>query len=308
MPFIIAGMIFTLLVAIGFAIGTSIERSVNIRQIQQIKAATEPEPILATELTKPWSHRIIVPMLGRISSVMAKLAPSTVLQTNRQRLQQAAHPWGLTAEVFLMVRVLSTLIGLAIAGLILLRGLLPTNTTWLAVIAAASVGLLAPGWMIDRIAQNRQREIRKELPNTIDLLVVSVEAGLGLDGAISEIIERESGPLTEEFEQTLTEIRLGKSRQDAWRNLAKRTQVDDLSAFMAAICQAEELGSSISRVLRTHSDTLRIKRKIHVRELANMIPVKMLFPLVFCIFPAMFVVILGPGAITIMHTMGNMGK
>jgi len=308
MPFIIAGMIFALLVAIGLAIGTSIERSANIRQIQQIKAITEPEPILATELTKPWSHRIIVPMLERISSVIAKLAPSSVLQTNRQRLQQAAHPWGLTAEVFLMVRVLSTVAGLAIAGVIVLRGLLPTNITWLAAIGAASVGVLAPGWLIDRIAQNRRREIRKDLPNVIDLLVVSVEAGLGLDGAISEIIERESGPLTEEFEQTLTEIRLGKQRQDAWRNLAKRTQVDDLSAFMAAICQAEELGSSISRVLRTHSDTLRIKRKIHVRELANKIPVKMLFPLVFCIFPAMFVVILGPGAITIMHTMGNMGK
>jgi len=303
MPFIIAGMVFALLVAIGLAIGTSIERSSHIRQIQQIKTLRESEPILAPEMTKPWSHRIVAPMLKRISNMIAKLAPSSVLQTTRQRLQQAAHPWGLTAEVFLMVRVLSTLVGLAIGGVILLRGLLPTNITWLAVIAAASVGLLAPGWMIDRIAQNRRREIRKDLPNIIDLLVVSVEAGLGLDGAISEIIERETGPLTEEFEQTLTEIRLGKQRQDAWRNLAKRTQVDDLSAFMAAICQAEELGSSISRVLRTHSDTLRIKRKM-----ANMIPVKMLFPLVFCIFPAMFVVILGPGAITIMHTMGNMGR
>jgi len=308
MPFVIAGMVFALLVAIGFAIGTSIERSVHTRQIQQIKIATEPESILATELTKPWSHRIVVPMLERVSRLIGKLAPSSVLQTNRQRLQQAAHPWGLTSEIFLMVRVLSTLVGLAIGGVILLRGLLPTNITWLAAIAAASVGLLAPGWLIDRIAQNRRREIRKDLPNTIDLLVVSVEAGLGLDAAISEIIERESGPLTDEFEQTLTEIRLGKSRQEAWRNLAKRTQVDDLSAFMAAICQAEELGSSISRVLRTHSDTLRIKRKIRVRELANQIPVKMLFPLVFCIFPAMFVVILGPGAITIMHTMGNMGR
>ena len=308
MPLAIAGLVFVLLVAIGFIIGTNIERGAHVRQIQQINTVAEPEPILATELTKPWSHRIVAPMLERISSVVGKLAPSSVLQTNRQRLQQAAHPWGLTAEIFFVVRALSTLTGLAIAGLILLRGLLPANISWLGAIGAASVGVLAPGWMIDRIAQNRRREIRKSLPNVIDLLVVSVEAGLGLDAAISEIIERESGPLTEEFEQALTEIRLGKSRQDAWRNLAKRTQVDELSAFMAAICQAEELGSSISRVLRTHSDSLRIKRKIRVRELANMIPVKMLFPLVFCIFPAMFVVILGPGAITIMHTMGNIGK
>ena len=308
MPFVIAAMVFTLLVAIGLAIGTSIESSAHIRHIQQIRTAAEPEPILTTELTKPWSHRIVVPMLETVAGVIGNLAPSSVLQTNRQRLQQAAHPWGLTSEIFLMVRMLSTLVGVAIAGMIVLRGLLPANITWLAAIAAASGGLLGPGWLIDRIAQKRRQEIRKDLPNIIDLLVVSVEAGLGLDGAISEIIERESGPLIDEFDQALAEIRLGKQRQEAWRNLAKRTQVDDLSAFMAAICQAEELGSSISRVLRTHSDTLRIKRKIHVRELANKIPVKMLFPLVFCIFPAMFVVILGPGAITIMHTMGNMGR
>ena len=308
MPFVIAGIVFVLLMAIGFAIGTSIESSAHIRQLQQMRTASEPEPILTTELAKPWAHRIIGPMLERVSSVIGKLAPSSLLQANRQRLQQAAHPWGLTSEIFLMVRMSSTLVGIAIAGMIVLRGLLPANITWLAAIATASGGLLGPGWLIDRIAQKRRREIRKDLPNVIDLLVVSVEAGLGLDAAISEIIKRESGPLIDEFDQALAEIRLGKQRQDAWRNLAKRTQVNDLSAFMAAICQAEELGSSISRVLRTHSDTLRIKRKIYVRELANKIPVKMLFPLVFCIFPAMFVVILGPGAITIMHTMGGMGK
>ncbi len=308
MPFVIAGIVFALLVAIGFAIGTSIDSSAHIRQLQQMRTAPEPEPILTTELAKPWGHRIVVPMLERVSSVIGKLAPSSLLQTNRQRLQQAAHPWGLTSEIFLMVRMLSTLMGIAMAGMIVLRGLLPANITWLAAIATASGGLLAPGWLVDRIAQKRRREIRKDLPNVIDLLVVSVEAGLGLDAAISEIIERESGPLIDEFDQALAEIRLGKQRQDAWRNLAQRTQVNDLSAFMAAICQAEELGSSISRVLRTHSDTLRIKRKIRVRELANQIPVKMLFPLVFCIFPSMFVVILGPGAITIMHTMGGMGK
>ena len=134
-----------------------------------------------------------------------------------------------------------------------------------------------------------------------------MEAGLGLDGAIKELVQREQGPLMDEFNHALTEIRLGKPRAAAWHGLAARSQVRDLSSFMAALCQAEQLGSGISSVLRTHSDALRIKRTLRVRELAGKIPIKMLFPLIFFIFPAMFVVILGPAGITMMRSFGNLG-
>jgi len=308
MALIIAGTVFGLLLAIGVAIAMGIEQNPVLERMAQIGEQPETEPILTPELAKSWRERVVTPFLDSISSFISNLAPSSMLQDNRQRLQRAGRPWGLTAEVFLMLRGVSV-IGAVVVTLVIVRGgFLPPTMNWLAVIATVSAGLLGPSWIIDRTANERCRQIRKALPEAIDLLVVSVEAGLGLDGAISEIIKRESGPLADEFAQALTEIGMGKQRQAAWRNLADRTQVSELSAFMAAICQAEELGSSISKVLRSHSETLRIKRKLYIRELANKIPVKMLFPLVFCIFPCMFVVILGPGALTILETVGKLGS
>ena len=307
MPFVIAGLVFALLLAIGLSLASTLERSAVLRRMEQIGETRTSEPLLATEFAKSWSQRIVTPMLRNVSEWIASFAPATLLQANRQRLQRAGHPWGLMADGFLTLRLVSLVAGLlAAAGVLRLTGV-GSGFRFLLAIGAASAGYLAPSWMVDRIANKRCRQIKKALPNVIDLLVVSVEAGLGLDGAIAEIIERESGPLIDEFTYALTEIRLGKHRRDAWRNLGERAHVADLSAFMAALCQAEELGSSISKVLRTHSQTLRIKRTIQVRELANKIPVKMLFPLIFFIFPSMFIVILGPGAISIMHTMSNLG-
>ncbi len=307
MLFIIAGAVFGLLIAVGLLIAMNIDRSVVVRRMAQIGDIREREEILVPELTKAWTERVTAPMLGKATGWIGTLAPASLLESSRRRLQRAGQPGGITPEAFLMLRAFAVLAGLVVAVLILTQTHLPAGIKFLLVLAAATGGVLAPSWALDRVAEKRAGQIRKALPNVIDLLVVSVEAGLGLDGAITEIISRESGPLTDEFNYALAEIRLGKTRRDAWRNMADRAQVRDLSAFMAAVCQAEELGSSISKLLRTHSETLRIKRSIAVRELANKIPVKMLFPLIFCIFPAMFIVILGPGAITVMHTLGKFG-
>ncbi len=307
MLFIIAGAVFGLLIAVGLLIAMNIDRSVVVRRMAQIGDIREREEILVPELTKAWTERVAAPMLGKATGWIGTLAPASLLESSRRRLQRAGQPGGITPEAFLMLRAFAVLAGLVVAVLILTQTHLPAGIKFLLVLAAATGGVLAPSWALDRVAEKRAGQIRKALPNVIDLLVVSVEAGLGLDGAITEIISRESGPLTDEFNYALAEIRLGKTRRDAWRNMADRAQVRDLSAFMAAVCQAEELGSSISKLLRTHSETLRIKRSIAVRELANKIPVKMLFPLIFCIFPAMFIVILGPGAITVMHTLGKFG-
>ncbi len=307
MPLIISGFVFTLLVAIGQAIATNIDQSIVVRRMEQLGETQAPEPILAPELTKSWIQRIVTPMLSEISEWIGSLAPGTVVRASRRRLERAGHPWSLTADSLVTVRLVSAITAMLLSAVILRNAALGGALNSLLAIIVTGAGILGPAYLIDRIADKRCRQIKKSLPNVIDLLVVGVEAGLGLDGAIAEIIQRETGPLSDEFQYALTEIRLGKRRRDAWRNLASRAQVRDLSAFMAALCQAEELGASISKVLRSHSETLRIKRSIQVRELANKIPVKMLFPLVFCIFPSMFIVILGPGAISIMHSMGKLG-
>ena len=146
------------------------------------------------------------------------------------------------------------------------------------------------------------------LPDTLDLLVVSAEAGMGLDGALAEVVQRKEGPLVDEFERALVEIRLGKRRRDAWQDLADRAQAEELPARVAALYQAEELGVSIAKALRAHSDALRGKRSMKIREQAAVLGTKMLFPLIFCIFPALFVIIMGPGVISMKDVFSAMGN
>jgi len=182
--------------------------------------------------------------------------------------------------------------------------LLPRYGAVLCIVGAAAVG---PGLVIDRIAARRREAIRASLADVIDLLVVSVEAGMGLDAAVQEVIRREQGPLMEELRVVLGEIRLGKRRRDAWRCMAERVDLTELSIFVSALCQADQIGASIAGVLRTQSETMRVRRSLALREAAAKIPVKMLFPLVFFIFPAMFVVMLGPGVIKMIHTFKAIG-
>jgi tight adherence protein C len=142
------------------------------------------------------------------------------------------------------------------------------------------------------------------LPDTIDVLSISVEAGLGFDAAITRICQKTDNPLTVEFDKYLTEIRLGKARREALRQIQSRTGVDDLNTFIGAVIQADQLGVSIAKILRTQSEQLRMKRRQRAEQLAQQAPLKMLFPMILFIFPSVFVVILGPAVRQLMHLSG----
>jgi tight adherence protein C len=143
-------------------------------------------------------------------------------------------------------------------------------------------------------------QIIKQLPDSFDLITTCVEAGLGLDAALARVAEKVEGPFAQELRRTLREISLGKMRREAMRELAERTDVQDLTTFVNAVIQAEQMGSSIGSVLRVQSEQLRVRRRQRAEEAAYKAPIKMLFPLVLCIFPTLFIVILGPAVITIM--------
>ena len=159
-------------------------------------------------------------------------------------------------------------------------------------------------WLSRRI-KARQKAILLDIPDTLDLLTISVRAGLGFDAALAKVVEKTNGPLTDEFQRALAEMRVGKARQDALRDIVGRTDVPALTNFIGAIIQAETLGVSISKVLQVQSEQLRIERRQRAEELAAKAPIKMLFPLVGCIFPSMFIVILGPAIISIMVNLGG---
>jgi tight adherence protein C len=166
-------------------------------------------------------------------------------------------------------------------------------------LAGAAAGYLVPDLIVLDLAQRRQDEVRRTLPDVIDTLVVSVEAGLGFDAALAQVTRYGRGPLAREFARVLQEIQLGRSRVEALRALGERTSVVELRAFCSIVVQATELGVPMAGVLREQSSQMRVRRRQHAEELAQKVPVKILFPLIFCLLPPVFIVVLGPGILNI---------
>ena len=256
------------------------------------------------DLEAAFRERVVLPFLRWLADIGMRFTPSGAIQAVEEKLETAGRPWNLGGREFMGLRVLSialsVLLGVASAKIIdaspFLRVVL--------LIIIIFIGAILPDYLLQRAVNQRQLRIRRALADTLDLLSVSVEAGLGLDGAMQIVVEKLKGPLSDEMERALQEMQIGKLRAEALKDMAKRVKVPELSSFVAAICQADQLGVSIAKVLRVQGETLRSQRSQKARETAAKLPIKMLFPLVIFIFPAIFVVIAGPGAIQIARALG----
>jgi tight adherence protein C len=244
------------------------------------------------EREEPFRERVLGPARDRLAKLVLRVHPKTSVDGVRSRLLAA----GLRS-----VSPTSFLAGKAAVGIgALLLGMLLGGATvggagvLLFGLAFGGVGFLAPDFVVGSRARKRRDQIRSQLPDALDLLAVSVEAGLGFDGAISKLIDHMDGALSEEFGLTLNEIRIGESRQDALKKLAARADTPEISGFTRAIIQADQLGISLGRILRVQATDTRQRRQAAAEEKAMKAPIKMLFPTVLFIFPAMFLVILGP--------------
>ncbi|UCH36149.1 MAG: type II secretion system F family protein [Armatimonadota bacterium] len=261
----------------------------------------------------PWletgfGSRVLLPALRALGKTVSGFTPSGALEKIRRKLDMAGNPRHIGVIEYIGLKALAVALAV-VAGILLLRfapfeGLL----LWAVTAVAVAVGFWLPDIVLQRIIETRQSAIRRALPDVLDLLVVSVEAGVGFDGAMQKVVEKSGGPLPQELGRVLEQVRLGKSRADALREMGQRTQVPDLVSFVAAVQQAELLGVSIAKVLRVQADAARERRSQRAREAAAKLPVKLLFPLVFFIFPALFVVILGPGAIRFAELFKVLGK
>jgi len=252
--------------------------------------AERPLTLEEIELQKPFRERVLSPLVNGLSTRLAKMMPKQTVDRLRVKLETAGNP--MQPGAFLVLQAVAVVVCVILA-FVLLRGL-PSNQQLLFGIGLALIGIVLPTqWLTGRV-KSRQKSILKALPDAIDLLTISVEAGLGFDLAMQRVVEKWDNDLSREFARVLADTRLGKNRRDALRELTGRTGVGDLSTFVAAVIQADQLGVSIAKILRVQSDQMRIRRRQRAEELAHQAPIKMLFPLVFLIFPAMFVVILGP--------------
>ena len=256
------------------------------------------------EMLKTFGSRVVSPFSSGIMGLVRKYTPVGYVENVRHKLVLAGNPPGFEVDRILIFKVLGAASVLVWAPLIYM-GLALSGTVALMAVAMFWIGsFLMPDLSLGRKIEARQKEIARRLPDILDLLVISVEAGLGFEQAIDRTSNAVPGPLSEEFRRMLQETRVGASRADALRALDTRTEVPELRSFILAMLQADTFGVSIARILRAQADEMRIRRRLAAQELAQKAPIKMLFPLVLCIFPAMFVVVLGPAFISISKNIG----
>ncbi len=257
------------------------------------------------ELQQPFFERTMRPLAARLSGFVARVTSQSFTERTEKRLALAGYPGNLRVGDWLGIKAIGAVVGAGI--MFVLFGLLGQSI--FAGIALAGAGLLMgytiPEFWLGGRVKKRQKAVLLQIPDALDLLTISVRAGLGFDGALGKVVEKLKGPLTDEFRRALAEIRVGKSRREALRDIVPRTEVGALTNFIGAIIQAEQLGVSISKVLQVQSEQLRIERRQRAEEMAAKAPIKMLFPLVGCIFPSLFIVILGPAVILIVQNLGQ---
>ncbi len=255
------------------------------------------------ELQAPLFERTVRPLAARLSGSVSRIASTSFTQQTEKRLALAGNPGDLRTADWLGIKAVGALIGAGVFFLLfMIVGVLglPLVLRVLMIPIGLMFGYTIPEFWLGGRVRARQKAILLQIPDALDLLTISVRAGLGFDGALGKVVEKLKGPLTDEFRRALAEIRVGKTRRDALRDIIQRTDVPALSNFIGAVIQAEQLGVSISKVLQVQSEQLRIERRQRAEEMAAKAPIKMLFPLVGCIFPSLFIVILGPAIILIM--------
>jgi len=251
---------------------------------------------------QPFRDRVIEPAIERLAKLVLRIHPKTSVDGVRGKLLAAGLGRTISPSAFLAAKA-AVGIGAGLAGMIF-GGALSGGIGLFLGAALGAVGFLAPDFVVGARARKRRELIRAQLPDALDLLAVSVEAGLGFDGAISKLTDHMDGPLTEEFGLTLNEIRIGESRQDALKKLSERCDTPEVSGFSRAIIQADQLGISLGRILRVQATDTRLRRQAAAEEKAMKAPIKMLFPTVLFIFPAMFLVILGPAFLNLSKIFG----
>ena len=298
----LAGLALVIATAIGvgiYTVASSADEKATVRASLRQLEGYEVDNVRDQELLKPIGDRTVKPLLDRVNDLGRRFTPDGYVDKVRARLVSSGNTSPDAVDRFIAVKV----VGFALAPvlIILVFGVLGMGGMMGIIVAAllAAIAIYGPDAILNRRVEERQNAIRTALPDVLDLLVISVEAGLGFEQALDRTVQSVPGPLTQEFARMLGEVRAGSSRADAMRAMERRTDVPELRSFVLAILQADTFGVSIGRVLRSQADEMRIKRRQLAQEKAQKAPVKMMIPMVFCVFPALFVVVIGPAIINI---------
>ena len=282
----------------GFLVAELVTQPARQRRANVSRASTYGRIVLRRGDSRSFRQRAVLPLAGHIAHTVLRLSPKTTVEAVTLKLVSAG--MSVSATAFLAIKGCSAAGGFVL-GLVLGASAGGAGTAILAGLILAALGWITPEYIVSLKARTRREHIRAAMPDALDLLAVSVEAGLGFDASISKITEHMQGPLTDEFALTLGEMRVGEGRADALKKLEQRVGAPELSSFVRAIIQADQLGISLGRILRVQATDTRNRRQAAAEERAMKAPIKMLFPTVLFIFPSMFIIILGPAVLNFTH-------
>jgi tight adherence protein C len=302
----VAGIFVALFVSLA-AVGvfSNEERGVS-KSLTVIEAFSAAPAAMQKELEPSFNDRVMAPLLSRFTGIGKRISPSGHADGIRKKLDVAGNPAGWSVERVEALKFVGVLGGSAVAlGFALLVGMAFAPAA--AVFAGGAVaGYFGPNMYLYQKGYDRTATMQKELPDALDLLTISVEAGLGFDSALAQVARNTDGPLADEFGRVLQEMQIGLGRAAALRALGERTTLPDLRNFASAMVQADSFGIPVGQVLRVQSEEMRLKRRQRAEEQAQKVPVKILIPLMSCILPVLFIVVIGPAVITLMGVFGGM--
>jgi len=309
MPVVIIALIFAAGIFLFFR-GLAMAPRENLLETRLAQFRDQNTTFEEIELQQPFSERFLRPILERVGAFMNARVGRDRIVFIQNRLSLAGRPGNLTVNGFISVKlvlgVVSGVLGFMLFSLIgATVPVLPIPHILGTVVLASMVGVggyLFPDLWLRQKVQGRQKEIRLSLPNALDLLTISVEAGLGFDAALVRVTEKYKNALTEEFTQVLNEVRLGRARLEALDDMGRRVAVEELHSFIQALIQSEQLGVGIAKVLRIQSEEMRRKRRQRAEEQAAQASLKMLFPMIIFIFPTIFIVLMGPAVLLVLHS------
>ncbi|MEW5693973.1 MAG: type II secretion system F family protein [Candidatus Hydrogenedentota bacterium] len=300
--------IFSLIKTIILRIGENKAKK-RLRELKTYSGAVagESKKGVKDELDEPFYDRVIKPILQAMEKKMSGKEKAEKDRELADLLVMAGNPGNLTPGQFKALRILLIVVIFAFGMFFCLILRLNPRFILIASVAPAGFGWVMPMFVLKSKVKKRQKAIKRALPDCLDLLTVSVEAGLGFDQAVQKVIEKAKNALTDEFNRALQEVKMGKQRRDALRDMSKRVKVDELDTFISSIIQADSLGVSISNVLRIQSEQMRVKRRQQIEEQAMKAPLKMLFPMILFIFPTIFIVVFGPIGIYVYKQLSKYG-
>lgn len=308
LPLIIIGVIILAIAVILVIIGLRNPRSYNDRELQtrldDFNQRGETVDLEKIELSLPFSERVIFPTARRLGELAVRFTPQNALQDLSRKLELAGNPGRIDPTTFLALQFIVAFIfgGILILAFSLGSASFPLGQRILFSLGGFLIGFFFPRlWLTSRIGK-RQKEVRKSMPDALDLLTICVEAGLGFDAAMAKVSDKWETELSLAFARVIREIQLGKVRREALRDMADRIGLPEMTSFVAAVIQSEQLGVSMAKVLRIQSDQMRVKRRQHAEEEAHKAPIKMLIPMAGLIFPSLMVTLMTPAALRLMNS------